>query len=238
MSKHKNSNSGPGLALVVTLAGAISLVGSASAQPVTGDTILDNLNPANLTFYAAWAGATTSDGPTGLTISSPASYGSLYYALPTPLALDPGLTTATLVMTVNSPAASPSANDWLGIPFILGDNSGSVAYGGYAGEFGFAGTQSPGTATWNGNTVTETVTLGTGTGTGSNTGAQQGAAIAAGGDYLYGFNLELDPAVLPPGPPFYSITFNSLTLSPVPEPSSLALLALGAGAFWSLRRRK
>lgn len=221
------------VASVVSVAGFVLSVNPASAQPVTGDIYLDNLVPANITTYSSWTSSTLTSGPTGLTVNSPGGYGSLYYALPTPLALDPGLTTATLVLTVNTPSASPAANDWLGIPFVLGDNSGGVTYGGYAGMFGYNGTASPGTATWNGNTVTETVTLGSAP-TG---GAAQLAAIQAGGDYLYGFNLELDPAVLPSGPANYEITFNSLTLSSVPEPSLFALFGIGTMALGICRRR-
>src|SRR5260370_39153769 len=44
-----------------------------------------------------------------------------------------------------------------------------------------------------------------------------------------GFNIELDPAGYGMTAP-YDITFNSLALvTPVPEPTTLALLALGAG---------
>lgn len=223
---------------LVSLTTTLVSISPALAQPVTGDTYLDNMNLANITPYSSWANPSTtfSSGPTGLTVDVPGGgYGSLYYALSTPLALNQGLTTATLVLTVNIPNAPASTSDWLGIPFALGDNSGSVTYGGYAGMFGYAGTQSPGTATWNGNTVTETVQLGSST-TGG--GPAQLAAIQAGGDYLYGFNLELDPAVLPPGDSAYNITFNSLTLSGVPEPSSFAFFGLGAAALLVLRRRK
>ena len=123
-------------------------------------------------------------------------------------------------MTVNSPVPAQTG-DWLGIPFILGDNSGSVTYGGYAGMFGFAGTASPrrdhlewqhrdrDSSTWVGRR------------------RQCSAAcctIQGGGDFLYNFNLELDPAVLPTGVSAYDVTFNSLTFrSSVPEPSSFAL---------------
>ena len=224
------------MVFLVSLTAMVLCLRPALAQPVTGDTYLDNMMPT--AAYSSWGLSTTtfSSGPTGLTVDVPSGgYGSLYYALPTPLALNSGLTTATLVLTVNTPSASPSANDWLGIPFILGDNSGNVTYGGYAGMFGYNPSASPGTATWNGNTVTETVQLGSSTAGG---GPAQLAAIQGGGDYLYGFNLELDPAVLAGGASAYNITFNSLTLSSVPEPSSLALFGLGAATLLVLRGRK
>jgi len=204
----------------------VACLGPAHAQPVTGDTTLDNLVPANITYYAAWSPMPTSVtiGASGLEIGSPASYGSLFYNVPASQiqTLNPADTQATLVLTVNGATQSPgNANSgyWLGIPFILNDNAGAVTYGGYAGEFGFSVT---GTATWapaaSGWMVTETLSL---------TAAQQ-AAIGAGGDKIYGFNLELDPAVFPGNS--YDITFNSLTLSAVPEPSTLALAGLGGFA--------
>jgi hypothetical protein len=51
------------------------------------------------------------------------------------------------------------------------------------------------------------------------------------------FNLEFDPAGFGGGAP-YDITYNSLVLlTPVPEPTSLALLAIGAAGVVIARRR-
>jgi hypothetical protein len=215
------------IAIVVALAGGLAWVSSAQAQPVTGDATLDNVPPGSVTaYYGSWASqpfpTTVSDGPAGLEISS-INYGSLYYALPAPLALDPSDNSATLVMTVNNADSPAGANYWLGIPFGLNDNTGNTFYGGYAGKFGFFNSTSGtgGTAVWNGDTVTETIPLTAG----------QEAAISAGGDSLYSINLELDPAVLPAGPPIYDVTFNSLTLSHVPDESSTLALAGSAAAF-------
>ena len=117
-----------------------------------------------------------------------------------------------LTFTVND---TPANYIWVGTPFILNDNSGAVTYGGYSGS-GNPG--NPSTVVWNGNVVTWTVPLAAG----------QVAAIQAGGDAIYGFNLEFDPAVLTAGS--YDVTFNSLVLE-VPEPTTLALLALGVTGF-------
>jgi hypothetical protein len=221
---------------LLSLAAMVLCPKPALAQPVTGDPLLDNLVPGNTFPNNSWSavGSTIGSGPTGFNVNIPGgNFGSMGYVLPTPLALNPGLTTATLTLTVNSPVPAQTG-DWLGIPFILTDNSGSVTYGGYAGKFGYAATQSPATISWSpdGNTVTETVQLGSGTGG----GAAQLAAIQAGGDSLSIFNLELDPAVLVSGSG-YNITFDSLVLA-VPEPSSLALAGLGAAALLVVRRRK
>jgi hypothetical protein len=58
--------------------------------------------------------------------------------------------------------------------------------------------------------------------------------VQTGTDEIYGFNLELDPAVLAAGS--YDVTFNSLVLQ-APEPTTLALLALGVTGFVIARRR-
>lgn len=117
-------------------------------------------------------------------------------------------TEVTLTFTLNSPAGSY----YVGVPFAISDNTGNVFYGGYS-------TYGPGT--WS-----ETVPL----------DSTQLAAVAAGGDAINGINLEFDPAGNVPGGA-YDITFNSLVLS-VPEPTTLALVGLGAAGLLAFRRRK
>lgn len=211
----------------MSVAGLILSVNPASAQPVTGDVILDNLASSNITAYPSWTAAGITSGAGGTEATSTGGFGSLYYAVPASQlqTLNPGDIEATLVMTVNTPSASAQANDWLGIPFILNDSTGPVTYGGYAGMYGYFAQYTPATVTWNGNTVTETVPL----------TAAQIASIQTGNDAIYGFNLELDPAVLAGGASAYDVTFESLTL--VPEPSTLALFGIGAVAFVLRRRR-
>jgi hypothetical protein len=219
------------IAATVAIAGGLALTGSVHAQAVTGDPTLDNVTPT--AAYAQWAVPTTtiSDGPAGLQVVSQAAYGSLYYAIPAGQQqfLNEDDTQATLTMTINGAGPDAMNNYWLGLPFILDDNAESQTYGGYLGEFGYFGAYSPATVVWNGNTVSETVPL----------DALQDATIAAGFDAINGFNVELDPAVLPPGPPFYSVTFDSLTLSSAPdEASTLALVAPVAAVLLGFRRRQ
>ena len=217
------------LASALAAACTFAIAASATAQSVTGTPYLSNIDPTTLNnspnaTYAGWnGGATFTSLAAGLEVAS-GGYGSLYYVVPgnEVQTLNPNDTVATLTFTVNSPSVSDIY--WMGTPFILNDNYGSTTLGGYSASGN--GGSDPGT-TWNGNVVTETETLSAG----------EIAAIQAGNDAIYSFNLETDPAAFN-GPPIYDITFNSLTLSPVPEPATLALAAMGAAGFLVARRRK
>jgi hypothetical protein len=218
------------LGTALAAAASLALAASAQAQSVTDNPYLSNIDPASFSngtnaLYASWASGTVTSQPTGLEVQA-ATYGSSYYVVPPSevQTLNSSDTVATLTFTVNSP--TPADILWMGTPFILNDNSGSTTLGGYSAPGN--GGSDPGT-TWNGNVVTET----------ENLSSAELAAVQAGTDAIYSFNLETDPASFN-GPPVYDITFNSLTLSPAPapEPASLALAALGAAGFLISRRRK
>jgi len=203
------------IAITFAVAGGLASVNSVQAQAVTGDATLDNVSPASVTaYYAAWSTqppTQVTDGASGLEIKS-GGYGSLYDAISGPT-LNTADNQVTLTFTINGPAGSY----YVGVPFAINDNSGNVFYGGYS-------TYGPGT--WS-----ETVPL----------SAAQQTAVAAGGDTIYSFNLEFDPAGNLPngggaGP--YDITYNSLVLSSsVPEPSTLALVGSGVAGLLAFRRR-
>lgn len=217
------------------IAGALGCVVSGQAQSVTGTPYLSNLDPATLNTlpnatYANWNNpslTTFTSLSTGLEVSS-GGYGSLYYVVPDAevQTLNPADAYAILTVTVNAP--SPANINWFGLPFILNDASGAVDFEVYSGP-GNAG--NPSTVTWNGNVVTEAVPL----------TAAELAAVQAGSDAIYGFNLEANPSNFT-GAPVYDITFNSLVLSPTatptPEPATCSLVGLGLAGLLVLRRRK
>jgi hypothetical protein len=214
---------------VLAVAGGLAVANSVSAQSVVN---LSTINPSTLdvspnALYPSWNAATITSQLTGLEVAA-TGYGSLYYVIPTPVTLNANDTLATLTLTINSYGGATGATAssiYIGLPFILGDNSGSTTLGGYSGP-GNAGND-PG-ASWNGNVVTLTQEL----------SSPEITAIQAGDDAIYTIGLETDPASAETDP--YDITFNSLVLSPAatPEPAPMALAGMGAACLMFLRRRK
>lgn len=210
-------------ATVLAVASGLVIVNSAQAQYVTGIPYLSNVNPAYpppSALYANWASsAIITSQPTGLEVES-TGWGSSYYVIPgadVQYPLNPLDTVAQLTMTWNAPVAP----NWVGILFTLNDNAGNTGnLGGYGGS-GNPG--NPANWVWNGNVLTITSPLPAG----------QIAAIQAGTDAIYSFELGIDGGPL--GATIYDVTFNSLEL--VPEPASLALLAIGLTGFVIARRR-
>jgi hypothetical protein len=209
-------------ATALAVASGLVIAGSAQAQDyASGTPYLSNLSPANMSLYDSWATATITSLPTGCEVSA-VGQGSMYYALPTAIALNPADTRAVFTFTIND---DPTKYIWVGSRFVLNDNAGGQWYPN-PGYSGYANGGNPPEVSWNGNVVTWTQPL----------NAAQLTAIQAGNDYLYGFNLVFDPAAMA-GPPIYDVTFNSLVLEPAPEPTTLALLGLGVAGFVIARRR-
>ncbi len=214
------------LAVGLAMTGGMMVSSLSHAQGVVNMSGIDvsSLNTSPNATYANWNGnATFLSQGTGMEVQS-SGYGSLYFVVPGAQVqtLNPNDTQATLTFTVVGNAANYI---WVGTPFILNDNSGAGNYGGYSGS-GNPG--NPVGTTWNGNTCTETSALSAG----------QIAAIQAGNDAIYSFNLEFDPSTLGGGMTSYDVIFNSLVLSPVPEPGTMALAGIGAAGLMIFRRRR
>lgn len=160
---------------------------------------------------------------TGLRVQS-TGYGSGYYVIPGAQVQKIG-SSATMVQLTFTVGGNAGDYNWVGTPFILNDDSGSYTYGGlYSGS---GNTGDPSTVVWSGNTATWRVPL----------QAAQLAAVQGGSDHIYSFNLQFDPAALINGRTSYDVTFNSLSIITVPEPSCLALMGLGIAGAWTMRRR-
>ena len=221
------------VAAIIAMAG-LAIAGSAQAQPVTGNPYLSNMDPSTFNtppnaVYPSWDTATFTDGANGLEVQNTgsSSFGSMLYVIPggdVQYPLNPLDTIATLTVTFDS-ASGGNPPNWIGVYFGLNDNAGFTGnLGGYGGS-GNPG--NPSNWLWNGNVLTITAQL----------PAAQITAIQAGTDAIYSFNLGIDPSPLA-SPYSYDVTFNSLVLSPVPEPTTLALAGLGLAGLLIFRHRK
>jgi MYXO-CTERM domain-containing protein len=96
---------------------------------------------------------------------------------------------------------------------VINDSSGIYYYN--EPYSGYQNAGNPANAVWNGNTVTLTVPL----------QVLEESAIQSGGVTVYGFNLDLDPAVINTGTGNFDVTYNSVAF--VPEPGTVSLVGMG-----------
>jgi len=218
-----------------TLAFASSLLVAGAAQAQFTTNVLSDFHNFNLTAtYANWNvdGADVLNGGSGFTpiiTSGPTSYrvqaqgyGSGAYDFASPISL-PGATKFLFTFTINHAMIHGDLTGlWFGpnldisdgshMVHLTADNAGAgfLSYGPYVG---------PGTYTLIGSLN------------------DQFGGLPLDTTSITAFNLELDPAEYGGGAP-YDITYNSLALlTPVPEPSAMALLGIGSFGLAALRRR-
>ena len=215
--------------LLAVVAG-LALAASTQAQYINGDQYLDNVSPTSP--YNGWAGsppATVTVGSTGVEVVNPTAngYGGEYFSINSPVVIaNPSATSLQLTLTVNGDA---SGYNWFSDgQLVINDSSGIYYYG--EPYSGYQNVGDPANAVWNGNTVTCTVPL----------QFLEQQAIQNGGVWVYGFNLDLDPAGgINTGTGNFDVTYNSIEIipSPVPEPTTVMLVGLGLLGLFGLRRR-
>ena len=217
-------------ALAVT--SSLIIVSSVQAQTWT----LSNFQNFNLSAtYANWDadGSQIINGGTGYTPTitsgtTPGSfevnaqgYGSGAYNFATPIDAS-GANEFMFTFTINSPSGGPF---WMNPGVDIADGTHLVHLAADPASFPGA---SGGYLNY-GNFTTGTYTL-----YGSLNDQFGGAPLDA--STITAFNLEFDPAGFGSGAP-YDITYGSLVLTNVPEPTTVALLAIGAAGLVITRRR-
>lgn len=199
----------------LVLATGLAIANPTQAQTITGTPYMSNIDPAAPSYSGFWSTplTTITSTPTGLEFNAPGGSGSfstMYYPIPVSqqTSLDPQDTQVTFTFSWNSGNAVAGVN----VLFALDDSMGGVNYYGTGYNVPTAGLNS------------YTFPLQT-----------DNLAHVAAGAVINGLNFQIDPANVSGN---YDITYSSITLSQVPEPTTLALAGLGAAGLLAVRRRK
>jgi len=215
----------------LAVASSLAIVNSVQAQTY-------NFSTGSIAYMGtagAWNPSMYSISATGLEVNNPSGgYGGGYYDLGAAIGslhVDPASTQVTMVLTVTGPISDYL---WNFTGFNLNDaavgNDGGYQYPNPSPYSGYGNGGNPVGMTWVQNSPTS-YTL---TETGDLSPAFL-AAVQADNGWVYGLNLNFNPTSTAGA---YDMTFNSITFSPVPEPTSLALAGLGAAGLLAVRRRK
>lgn len=212
----------------LALTGTLMVVGLAQAQYTT--TVLSDFNNFNLSVtYANWNvdGSDILNGGTGFTpviTSGPTSYrvqaqgyGSGAYDFASPVSA-PGATLFSLTFTINAPGTA----NWMNPGLRISDGTHQVSLSATNAEGGFLN--------YGNYSAPNTYTL-------IGPLNDQFGGLPLDPTTITAFNLEFDPAGFGAGAP-YDITYHNLSLlTPVPEPSAMALLGIGGFGLAATRRR-
>jgi hypothetical protein len=200
---------------VLALATGLAIANLAQAQSITGTPYLSNINPSDASFTGFWSTplTTISSTPTGMRFNAPGGTGSfstMYY--PIPVSQQTTLNHLDNQVTFTFLWNSGNAVAGVNVLFALDDSMGGVNYYGTGYNIPTPGLNS------------YTFPL-----------QADNLAHVAAGAIINGMNFQIDPANVSGN---YDITYSSITLSQVPEPTTLALAGLGAISLLAFRRRK
>jgi hypothetical protein len=203
------------IATLLAVAGSLAIANSVQAQSVTGTPYMSNINPADPSYTGYWStpATTINSTSTGLEFIAPGgggSFSTMYYAIPA--GQQTTLNTADTQVTFDFNWNSGNAVAGVNVLFALDDSLGGSDYYGTGYNV-----PTPGLNSYTFNLQAANL------------------ANVAAGAVINGINFQIDPANVSGN---YDITYGSLTLSPAPEPTTLALVGLGAASLVAFRRRK